>query len=47
MSGITLIIYICYFWPYNSTLMNRMELVSEIAIIILMYHILCFTDFVP
>ena len=47
MSGIAYVLYICHFWPYNSKLMNRMELVNEIVIIFLMYHILCFTDFVP
>lgn len=44
-SGIVLVTFICYVWPYNSSLSNRMELINEIVIIFIMYHILCFTDF--
>ena len=38
--------YLIYFYPMEDTFTNRMEIFSEITNLVLMYHVLLFTDFV-
>ncbi len=38
--------YILYFYPMEDLFTNRIEIFSEITNLFLMYHVLCFTDFV-
>ena len=41
------IVIICYFNVYESVEKQRMELFNETMVTLIMYSIMCFTDFVP
>ena len=45
--SVFLIIYLTYFKPLDSLFQNRMETFNECTCIFLMYHLMCFSDFVP
>ena len=47
MSGIFTIIVIGYNKPFKSSSRNKVEMFEEAGIIVIMYHIICFTDWVP
>ena len=38
--------YLIYFYPMEDIFQNRMEIFGEVINLILMYHVLLFTDFV-
>ena len=38
--------YLIYFYPMEDIFTNRMEIFAEITNLVLMYHVLLFTDFV-
>jgi len=38
--------YLIYFYPMEDIFTNRMEVFSELTNLVLMYHVLLFTDFV-
>lgn len=40
-------IYLLQLWPHESPTATRTEVFNEVINLILMYHLLCFTDFVP
>lgn len=40
-------IYLVYYRPLESPFTNRMEVFNECCCVLLMYHIMCFSDFVP
>ena len=42
-----MVIFLTYFEPMESRFTNRMEVFNECTCIVLMYHIMCFSDFVP
>ena len=42
-----MIIYLMLYKPMQSPFTNRMEVFNECTCIVLMYHIMCFSDFVP
>ena len=42
-----MVIYLIYFEPMESKFSNRMETFNECTCVLLMYHIMCFSDFVP
>lgn len=33
--------------PFKDSVSNKMELINEMGIVIVMYHMICFTDFNP
>ena len=33
--------------PFDGNILNRAVVLEELTIIVLIYHILCFTDFMP
>ena len=39
--------HIGFFYPFENTLMNRIELYNEVTITVVTYHLFLFTDFVP
>jgi hypothetical protein len=41
------LIIICYCNPYESAFQRRMELFNEAMVTLIMYSIICFTDFIP
>ena len=45
--SVFMVIYLTYFEPMESSFANRMEIFNECTCIFLMYHIMCFSDFVP
>ena len=47
LSGLAAMILIAYKPPFRSPSENRVEILSELGIQIALYHILCFTDWVP
>lgn len=47
MTGVATIILIGYKRPYANKSDNRAEIVQESMIILIMYHVFCFTDWLP
>ena len=39
--------YLMWYKPLDSLILNKMEVLNESVIIILLYGLMCFTDFVP
>ena len=44
---LTMIIYLMWFRPYKSQFSNRIETFNEVMALLILYSIICFTDFVP
>ena len=42
-----MIIYLTYFRPMKSNFKNKIEIYNECTCVVLMYHLMCFSDFVP
>ena len=42
-----MIFYIFYEWPFESDFVNSIELFNELMNLVTLYHLICFTDFVP
>ena len=47
MSSIFNVILIGYIKPYNQQRLNETEMLNEVVTVFIMYHIFCFTDWVP
>ena len=47
MISVFMIQYLMLYKPLSSLFLNRMEVLNECVIIILLYGLMCFTDFVP
>ena len=47
MSGLATISLLMWQQPYQSQARNRMETVEELSILVIMYHIICFTEWMP
>ena len=44
---VTSMIYLLTFWPFEDPLFTKMELMNEIFSLLLLYHMLTFTDWLP
>ena len=44
---LAMIFYICYESPFETEFINKMELFNELMNLVTLYHLVCFTDFVP
>ena len=42
-----MIIYLVYFFPLKERKMVKLETFNEITTVVLMYHLMCFSNFVP
>ena len=42
-----MVIYLVWFKPMEAPLANKIEVMNECTIIVLLYGLMCFTDFVP
>ena len=42
-----MLVYLMAVRPFHSKLMNALEVVNEVSVLIAIYHLLCFTEFVP
>ena len=47
VSGIAVVMLVALRQPFKSPMRNMVEILEECAIMITMYHIFCFTEFVP
>ena len=47
MISVFMVMYLIHYKPMNSPFSNRMEVMNECTIIMLLYGLMCFTDFVP
>ena len=47
MSSIAHVVFVGVVQPFKSRKQNKMELLNEVLTMTIMYHIFCFTDFVP
>ena len=47
VSGIATVMLLALRRPFKSPIRNKVEILEECAIMITMYHIFCFTEFVP
>lgn len=45
--SVFMVIYLTYFRPLELFFTNRLEAFNECCCVVLMYHIMCFSDFVP
>ena len=45
--SVFMVIYLTYFMPMECHFTNKIEIFNECTCILLMYHIMCFSDFVP
>lgn len=46
-NSIAHLIFIGLNQPFTTSMMNRLEMVTECGTIVVLYHLFCFTDFVP
>lgn len=46
-TGSATIVLVSHKWPFETPTMNRSQIVEEVFIMVLMYHILCFSDWMP
>ena len=47
MAAITMIIYVGLVWPFNTAFGNLIEIFNEIMNLIMLYHMITFSPFVP
>ena len=47
MTSTGLVSYLLVEKPFDGNFLNRAVVLEELVIIVLIYHILCFTDFMP
>ena len=47
MTGVATIMMIGYAKPFQSKMRNMAEITEEVGTIVIMYHIFCFTDWIP
>ena len=45
--SVTMIIYLFHYWPFDKPIFTMLEIMNEITSILLLYHMFCFTDWVP
>ena len=45
--SVTMIIYLCTFWPFVEPIFTKIEIMNEVTSIFLLYHMFTFTDWVP
>ena len=43
----TMVIYLMTFWPFEDPKFTEIELMNELTSILLLYHMFCFTDWIP
>ena len=45
--SVWMIIYLFHYWPFENRIFTILEVVNEVTTVLLLYHMLCYTDFVP
>ena len=45
--SITMIIYLLYWWPFETPFFTKIEVLNEVTSILLVYHLFMFTDWLP
>ena len=45
--GLVNLIYLVKFKPFDDNRVNRLEVMNEATNFVMLYHVMCFTDFVP